>query len=101
MFGKKRKQQLEEYSKLRKRFLTQHRNCVVKPFTRSSRCTQPASQIHHRKGRGKFLLSVATWMPVCPDCHDFIHKHPTWSFRKGYMIKRASKEPVVPFKDLS
>ena len=96
MFSKKRKKQEEEYRKLRKRFLTQNRNCIAIRIDTKIRCLNPATQVHHRKGRGKYLLSIATWMPVCHHCHEMIHKCPSWSREHDYMINRLSKKPILP-----
>ena len=97
----KRKQLLKEYAKLRRRFLTKHRNCIVTPLGKPSRCTNPATEIHHRKGRGKYLLSIATWMPLCSSCHRQIHDNPNWARKKEYLLRRFSRKPIVPLKELS
>lgn len=36
----------------------------------------PSTQCHHRRGRmGKLLLMEEHWVPVCDDCHRWIHSH--------------------------
>ena len=42
--------------------------------------------IHHKAGRGRFYLDVDTWMGVCRECHDYIHKWPKESREKGWLI---------------
>ena len=44
--------------------------------------------IHHRRGRGKYLLDVSTWMAVSREGHDAIHRDPKTSYEKGYMLPR-------------
>ena len=48
-------------------------------------CVKPTSDVHHKAGRGRNLLNVATWMPVCRPCHDFIHQHPSFARKQGYL----------------
>src|SRR5690242_114691 len=60
-FSKKRQQLNRTYSTLRKQFLTILPNCEA----RLEGCTGVATDVHHRKGRGKNLLKVETWLPVC------------------------------------
>ena len=42
--------------------------------------------IHHKAGRGRFYLDVSTFMAVCRECHDYIHKWPKESREKGWLI---------------
>jgi hypothetical protein len=91
------------YSALRKTFLELHPYCqwtflernvaedtviaiakkagVYAPYPRSV-------DIHHMKGRGKYLLDTSTWMAVSRQAHDYIHANPEESYRKGYMLPR-------------
>lgn len=49
----------------------------------------PAStEIHHKKGRGKYLLDTSTWMAVSDAGHRLIHANPKISYQKGYMLPR-------------
>lgn len=48
----------------------------------------PAQDIHHRRGRGKYLLDTSTWMAVSRAGHDAIHANPKESYEKGYMMPR-------------
>lgn len=47
-----------------------------------------ATEIHHRKHRGKYLLDVSTWMAVADEGHRLIHDDPKRSYERGYLIKR-------------
>jgi len=60
------------YTKLRAEFLKDHPLCDAK----LKHCTRIATDIHHMKGRGKFLLNILTWLPVCRECHRYIEEHP-------------------------
>lgn len=60
------------YAKLRIDYLSKHSNCEAKlPI-----CTFKATDIHHKKGRGPFLLDVSSWIAVCRVCHTYIELHP-------------------------
>jgi len=47
-----------------------------------------ATEIHHAKGRGKYLLDTSTWMSVSSEGHRAIHADPKTSYEKGYMLPR-------------
>lgn len=83
------------YSVLRASFLEQNPRCQCEP-TPGNRCVNASSQVHHRKGRGKYLNAVATWMAVCADCHERIHQNPKWAKDLGYSLNRASNNPIQP-----
>ena len=72
--SKKHKKELEKYSKLRKSFLTNNRGCQAVTIS-DKKCPNLATEIHHRKGRQKYLNVVASWMAVCPHCHKNIEKY--------------------------
>src|SRR5690349_16730294 len=47
-----------------------------------------STEIHHRKGRGKYLLDTSTWYAVSTKTHDWIHANPAESYEKGWMLPR-------------
>jgi hypothetical protein len=73
--SQKRKKQDAEYSKLRKRYLEENPLCKVKV----SGCSNTATDVHHTYSgddRAVYYLIQSTWMPVCRNCHDWIHGNP-------------------------
>jgi cytochrome c553 len=71
----KRAKKDAEYSKLRQRYLTDNSMCVVKV----SGCGHGATDVHHTyagSNRDAFYLVQSTWLPVCRNCHDWIHTNP-------------------------
>jgi hypothetical protein len=64
------------YSKLRKVYLEENPTCKV--------CNSEANQIHHKRGRGVYFLSIQTWIPVCFKCHRKIEDNPFWAYEQGY-----------------
>jgi hypothetical protein len=66
------------YSNLRKVYLSERPFCEI--------CNSPASDIHHRKGRGRYTLDITTFLAACRPCHERIHKHGKWAREMGYII---------------
>ncbi|MCW3111336.1 MAG: hypothetical protein JWQ09_5842 [Segetibacter sp.] len=52
-------------------FKGDHSYCMAK----LEGCTLYTSDIHHKKGRGEYLMDTSTWLPVCRVCHDYIERH--------------------------
>ena len=92
-------QRRKDYSRRRRLFLEKPENklcrvcadCLklgqVKPPHVGKRI-RPTQDVHHAKGRGKYLLDESTWLPVCRWCHDFIHNNVKWSYENHYMEPR-------------
>jgi 5-methylcytosine-specific restriction endonuclease McrA len=57
------------YNKLKEEFLTKNTKCLV--------CTKAnAVDVHHVAGRyGKGLTDVNNFLPVCRQCHNWIHEN--------------------------
>lgn len=72
------------YTAARHDYLKEHPWCQV--------CEEaPATEVHHKRGRGKHLLDESTWLPVCPECHRAIHASPAWAYEAGYMESRHER----------
>ena len=73
--SEKRKQQNDEYSKLRKLYLESHLFCEVKfPGI----CMGKATEIHHLysgRDREKYYLDINTYKAICRNCHNMIHSN--------------------------
>lgn len=65
-------------------FLAKHKWCAVFPKLRST-------QVHHKKGRGRYLLDESTWLPTSTRGHDRIHRNPKWALENGFMERRVGK----------
>lgn len=80
---------LQEYNKRRRSFLAKPENSLCRVCTDSSKVRpRKAKFIHHIKGRGKYLLDETTFLPVCFQCHRYIHDDPKWAYERHYMLKR-------------
>ena len=69
-----------EYKKLRFKFLSKPENRFCKAripgVCMGTRVQGIELTIHHKRGRGKYLLDVKTWLPCCLACHEFIETNP-------------------------
>lgn len=74
------------YSKLRKIFLSNHAICHAKIY----KCSLHATEVHHKKGRGKYHLDTTTWLPVCRNCHNWIENNPAEAIELGFSQPRTS-----------
>lgn len=73
------------YSELRKRFLEENQYCKAN----LDGCTFIATTVHHKKGRGIWLLITKFWLPACVKCHDKINVMPIdEAVKKGLSIRR-------------
>jgi hypothetical protein len=72
------------YSELSKKFKEQNPFCKAK----LPGCTIYTTDVHHKALRGKNYLNIETWLPVCRNCHKYIHEHPKESFEKGFLISK-------------
>jgi hypothetical protein len=64
------------YNREAKRFLAGKR-CL--------RCAKPATDVHHSAGRaGGLLLNSKLWIPLCRDCHNWVHLHPKAACEAGF-----------------
>lgn len=72
--GVKKIEEDKLYLELRTDFFSKDENqicCAQLPV-----CTYQATDVHHARGRGIYLLATNTWKPVCRSCHDWIEEHP-------------------------
>lgn len=75
----KQAQELKAYTEVRKVYMEAHQNCEI--------CGKPATDLHHRKGRGIYLSDPTWFMAVCRICHDAsIHGDPKTARSKGWLL---------------
>lgn len=81
--GKKLAKEKKTYLKLRLEFLEKPENmfCAVYPHLRSD-------QVHHKRGRGKNLNKVETWLAVSDDGHKWIEANPKLARERGFTKSR-------------
>lgn len=103
--SKKRAVALREYAKVRAEYLAEHPWCewwlcensfhegnvhdgFVQRLHGPKIAVPAAIEIHHRKGRGKYLCHKSTFMSVSRAGHDWIHSNPKEAMQKGYILRR-------------
>ena len=74
----------QAYSKFRVKFLESNPMCQAALHC----CTISSTDIHHRKGRGKYHLIINTWLSVCRSCHIYIEQNPEEAIQLGFSDKR-------------
>lgn len=74
-----------EYSKLRKKFLDDKPMCEAHVF----KCTLKSTDVHHKKGRGKYHLDTSTWLSLCRNCHNWIENNPENAKELGFSENRT------------
>lgn len=84
-----KQQKLEAaYKVLRETFLDAHPMCQA----HLSGCTLKATDIHHKAGRGEYLLDQSTYLAVCRTCHTYIETHPEESKELSFSVERLKKK---------
>lgn len=83
----KLKADLKIYEVLRKDYLIDHPKCEAE----LKGCKVKAEEIHHKKGRGKNLNNVETFLSVCRNCHHKIEMNPTMAKEFGLSESRLHK----------
>lgn len=76
------------YNKLRKEFLNEHPLCQAK----MRGCTHQATDVHHKRGRGKYYLDTSSWLAVCRSCHEWIHRNTADAIELGFVESRLKNE---------
>jgi hypothetical protein len=75
------------YSLLRTPFMLKHPNCQAA----LAGCQGGSTDVHHKKGRGPYLLMTNTWMAVCRTCHQWIETHPIEATEMGFRESKLTE----------
>lgn len=60
-----------------------------------------AMEVHHKKGRGKYLNRVEWFAGTCRGCHDHVEKNRAWAYANGWLIKRNGVTDDSPVSRIS
>lgn len=83
--SKKRQKEIREYSKERKKFLSEGDKCEAG----LPGCTITATDVHHMRGRaGGNFLNRESWIKVCRSCHIRIEQSPLMAKKLGLSESR-------------
>jgi hypothetical protein len=77
----------KEYGKIAEEYKRANPSCVARI---NGYCTGKTESIHHKRGRGRYLLDVSTFLPCCLSCHSYIESHPEEAKEKGWSESRLS-----------
>ena len=99
--SKRRQAESKEYMRLREAFLKEHDICQlwlaehglqesdfgnrISAFTMG--CPR-STEVHHKfcgSNRSAHYLDTNTWLAVCRENHDKIHKNPKWARENGFL----------------
>jgi hypothetical protein len=89
--SQKTKSKLEIYYLLRPIYLLFFPDCGIN----LPGCTRIATEIHHKQGRGRYLLAVFTWVSACRRCHDEVGVHSCQAIKDGHSLSRVKKHHTV------
>lgn len=79
--------ELKIYSVLEKDFLLDNPVCQCG----RNGCERPSSEVHHKKGRGRWLNVVEFFLAVAGICHRWIEDHPKEAKALGLSVSRLNK----------
>lgn len=74
------------YAVLRKSYLDSKPMCEA----HLAGCGTYATEIHHKSGRGEYMLDQSTYLAVCRNCHQWIELNPTEAKRLGFSNNRLN-----------
>lgn len=89
----KRKEQNKEYAKISEDFKRGNPSCAARI---NGYCTGKTESVHHKRGRGKYLLDVSTFFPCCLSCHSYIEAHPEEAKERGWSESRLAIDQTKP-----
>ena len=72
------------YSVLRENYMKANPFCKAK----LPGCQINATDVHHKAGRGKFMLDQSTFLAVCRICHNQIEENPVMAKAMGFSESR-------------
>lgn len=56
------------------------------PFCKFPGCTHTTDDAHHARKRGRYLMDMSTWIPLCRHHHTYVHDHPAEARAIGLLI---------------
>ena len=94
----KRQREQKIYTRERNQFMAEHPRCQCRPDG-ENQCGNQSTECHHRKGRLEYYLRVDTFMACCQGCHEKIEQERDWAKEMGYLLNRASNNPIPPLHE--
>jgi hypothetical protein len=85
-YSSKRKEENKVYDLEARKFREDNPVCAIN----SPHCTHRTQGVHHKRGRGKYLLDKSTWEPACNPCNHYVEVHHQWAIDNGHKESRLS-----------
>lgn len=85
----KRRRESEDYGVLREEWLRQHPLCEARV---NHNCFRQATEVHHKRGRGKYYLDTTTWLAICHNCHIWVTENSKEAILLGLSSSRLKKD---------
>jgi hypothetical protein len=74
------------YNPEARQFVKNNPKCAIN----SPNCTGRTQGVHHKKGRGSYLMDKSTWIPACNPCNDYCEDHSQWAIDNGHKESRLT-----------
>lgn len=97
----KRKEEMKEYSKLRKVYMKDHHECEI-CLALYAPVVNLATEIHHRLplGRGGKLTDTSIFIAICRPCHELMKSQIKWAEEKTYVLRHRNElQDMKPLKN--
>lgn len=85
-YSKKRLEINKQYDPAARAFRKKNQKCAIN----SPNCTGKTEGVHHKRGRGKYLMDQSTWLPACNPCNHYVEHHHQWAVDNGFKESRLS-----------
>lgn len=72
----------------RARIYRRRRDVFLDANPSCARCGRRATEVHHKRGRGKYLLDEETWLALCHGCHMHVTTRPAEALADGWSLPR-------------
>lgn len=83
----------EQYTRISDKFKKENPICGIRV---NQFCSGKTESVHHKRGRGKYLLDVSTFIGCCISCHTYIENHPEEAKQKGWSESRLAVDQTKP-----
>ena len=84
-FSPKHLEELKNYRIIRDEYMKTHLKCECGGIIPG--CTKVSEDLHHAKGRGKYLSDINYFRALSRHCHTWVHNNPLKAIEIGLLFK--------------